>query len=127
MTRPSIDCPFCRPDQDRVIEETALTRTIRDGFPVSPGHTLITTIRHVTGFFELTEDERAALTSGLWRARDLILQEHTPDGFNVGVNIGEAAGQTVPHVHVHLIPRYSGDVPNPRGGVRAVIPDKAGY
>lgn len=85
------------------------------------------TRRHVADFFETTDDERQALLTLLQQAKDLLQREHEPDGFNVGVNVGEAAGQTIPHVHIHLIPRYRGDTPHPRGGVRGVIPDKQSY
>lgn len=120
-------CPFCRPRPERILEETSLTRTLIDGYPVSPGHTLVTTTRHVADLFQVSEAEREALWDALARARDRLISERSPDGFNVGVNVGEAAGQTVMHVHVHVIPRYKGDVSNPRGGVRGVIPGKAAY
>ena len=81
----------------------------------------------MAGWFDATADERAALVRGIDVARAAILERHEPDGFNIGVNVGEAAGQTVFHLHVHLIPRYAGDVPDPRGGVRRLIPDKARY
>ena len=118
------DCPFCEVDPARLIEQSSLTRTIADGFPVSPGHLLVTPRRHVSDFFALTSEERTAIMEALSRARHSIAHA---DGFNVGINNGQAAGQTVMHVHVHLIPRYRGDVADPRGGVRWVIPDKAAY
>jgi len=120
-------CPFCGLEPERILEETPLVRTILDAYPVSPGHTLVITRRHVPDLFEVTVAEREAIWEAVWRARDRLTAEHTPTGFNVGVNIGAAAGQTVPHVHVHLIPRYSGDVADPRGGVRGVIKGKARY
>ena len=95
-----------------------------DGYPVSPGHVLITTRRHVEDFFDTTAEERVAIMEALCRARNVLANA---DGFNIGVNVGQAGGQTVAHVHVHLIPRYRGDVPDPRGGVRWVLPQKAGY
>jgi len=118
------DCAFCNADPLRIVEDAPLTRIITDGCPVSPGHLLITPRRHVADLFDLTPDERSALMEALWRARERI--EHA-DGFNIGVNNGSAAGQTVMHVHMHLIPRYLGDVADPRGGVRWVLPDKAAY
>jgi len=118
------DCPFCEVEPARLIEESPLTRTIKDGFPVSRGHLLVTPRRHVSDFFDLTSEERIAVMEALSRARQRI---DDADGFNVGFNNGQAAGQTVMHVHVHLIPRYRGDVPDPRGGVRWVIPRKAAY
>ena len=100
---------------------------IRDGFPVSPGHTLIIPRRHVASFFDLTDAERADLLSLLTAARDDLERQSRPAGYNIGINDGAAAGQTVPHVHMHLIPRYEGDRDDPRGGVRWVLPDKAAY
>ncbi|PXV59698.1 Diadenosine tetraphosphate (Ap4A) hydrolase [Dyella jiangningensis] len=99
----------------------------RDINPVASGHLLIITRRHVADFFEATATERASLMALLLEAKAWLAREYAPDGFNVGVNIGLASGQTIPHVHVHLIPRYLGDTPNPRGGVRGVIPDKQTY
>jgi diadenosine tetraphosphate (Ap4A) HIT family hydrolase len=100
---------------------------IRDGYPVSPGHSLVIPKRHVGSFFEVTAAERAALLALLDKAKDLVEQAHKPAGYNIGINDGAAAGQTVPHLHIHLIPRYTGDQADPRGGVRWVIPDKADY
>jgi diadenosine tetraphosphate (Ap4A) HIT family hydrolase len=104
-----------------------LAVAFRDGFPVSPGHTLVIPRRHVASFFDTTEAERAALLALLDAAKAGIDEEFHPDAYNVGINDGPAAGQTVPHVHLHLIPRFSGDKEDPRGGVRWIIPDKARY
>lgn len=120
-------CPFCHPDPERVFLKTELVIGLWDKYPVSPGHALLVPRRHVTGWFEATEEERQALTAALDLARDRILEQHRPDGFNIGINSGEAAGQTVFHLHVHLIPRYRGDQDDPRGGIRNVFPDKARY
>lgn len=120
-------CPFCRPAADRVFHEDDLVVTLWDGFPVSPGHALIVPRRHVADWFDATRDERIALLDALDVARAAVLEEHAPDGWNVGVNVGRAGGQTVFHLHVHLIPRYDGDVADPRGGVRHVLPDKVAY
>ena len=98
-----------------------------DGFPVSPGHALLVPRRHVATWFDTTDSERAELLAGIEHARQAIERQHAPAGFNVGMNLGEAAGQTVPHLHVHVIPRYKGDVEDPRGGVRWVVPTKAAY
>jgi diadenosine tetraphosphate (Ap4A) HIT family hydrolase len=100
---------------------------IRDGFPISPGHTLIIPRRHIGSFFELEESERASLLALLDQAKEELEGIFQPDGFNIGINDGAAAGQTVPHLHIHLIPRYLGDRPDPRGGVRWIIPEKADY
>ena len=96
-------------------------------YPVSDGHLLVVTTRHVADWFEASEEEQRAVLRALDRGRQIILERHAADGFNVGVNIGEAAGQTIPHLHVHLIPRFDGDVPDPRGGVRHVIPSRGNY
>lgn len=120
-------CPFCALPHHRIIGENKFSVLIRDGFPVSTGHSLVIPKRHVRSFFELTTEERTAMFSLLDEARSAAAQEFEPDGFNIGINDGPAAGQTVPHLHIHLIPRYEGDLPDPRGGVRWVIPSKADY
>jgi len=120
-------CPFCSLPAERFVLESAYAVVIRDAFPVSPGHTLIIPRRHVASFFEVTEAERAELMSLLAAARDDLDREFRPAGYNIGINDGAAAGQTVPHLHVHLIPRFAGDREDPRGGVRWVLPDKAVY
>jgi diadenosine tetraphosphate (Ap4A) HIT family hydrolase len=100
---------------------------VRDGFPISTGHTLLIPKRHIGSFFELTADERHSLLVLLDTAKEVLDAELRPDGFNIGINDGPAAGQTVPHLHIHLIPRYQGDLADPRGGVRWIIPEKADY
>jgi diadenosine tetraphosphate (Ap4A) HIT family hydrolase len=120
-------CPFCNLETDRIISESDYTVTIRDGFPVSEGHTLIIPKRHVQSFFELQAIERAAVLQAMDEAKEALDRELSPDGYNIGINDGEAAGQTVMHLHVHLIPRYKGDTEDPRGGVRWIFPEKAKY
>ena len=120
-------CPFCRNFESRLAFEDRLLLGLWDKFPVSPGHLLIVPRRHVAGWFEATDAERAALTQALETARTVIEEEHAPDGYNIGMNLGESAGQTVFHLHIHVIPRYKGDCNDPRGGVRLVMPDKAAY
>lgn len=120
-------CLFCSLSIERVIQRSEFAVVIRDGFPVSPGHTLIVPKRHVASFFDVTDAERTDLMSLLATARDDLDREFHPAGYNIGVNDGAAAGQTVPHLHIHLIPRYEGDRVDPRGGVRWVLPDKAAY
>lgn len=120
-------CPFCQLPPERIAGGNALGVIVRDAFPVSPGHTLIIPRRHVGSFFEATPDERSALLVLLDEARNELDRLHRPQGYNVGINDGPAAGQTVPHLHIHLIPRYEGDLDDPRGGVRWVIPEKARY
>ena len=121
------DCPFCNPDPDQVFLETDEVIGLWDRYPVSPGHALLIPRRHVADWFDATAEEQHALTQALTTARSTIREKHQPDGFNIGINAGKAAGQTIFHLHVHLIPRYKGDHEDPRGGVRHVIPDKARY
>ncbi len=120
-------CPFCLVPEDRITQDVEHAFVIRDGFPVSPGHTLIIPRRHVASFFQITDAECADLMSLLAAARTDLDREFRPAGYNIGINDGTAAGQTVPHLHIHLIPRYTGDADDPRGGVRWVLPDKAAY
>ncbi|WP_296942474.1 HIT family protein [uncultured Massilia sp.] len=120
-------CVFCALSAARIIDSNALAIAIRDGFPVSPGHTLIIPRRHVGSFFAITDEERAAMLALLDRAKHALDEEAAPDAYNIGINDGAAAGQTVAHLHMHLIPRYAGDLPDPRGGVRWIIPGKADY
>jgi superfamily II DNA or RNA helicase/diadenosine tetraphosphate (Ap4A) HIT family hydrolase len=120
-------CPFCKPDLERCFHSSKFVIAIWDGFPVSPGHTLLITRRHIPSWFEATHDEQAELLQSIEIARRTIEKHHAPDGYNIGINCGSPAGQTIPHLHVHLIPRYTGDVTDPRGGVRHVIPAKANY
>ncbi len=98
-----------------------------DAFPVTPGHTLVVPRKHVRSFYDLTDREPEALRSLVRSVRAKLLDQHRPDGFNIGINEGEAAGQTVAHAHVHVIPRYQDDVADPRGGIRWVIPERAPY
>lgn len=121
-------CPFCSVDSKReIIASSTLSIAFFDGFPVSPGHTLIIPKRHVASFFDLSKEERQDLFNLAEVVRRIVEEKFHPDGYNIGINVGEAAGQSIFHVHLHLIPRYQGDVPNPRGGVRGVIPSKQNY
>jgi diadenosine tetraphosphate (Ap4A) HIT family hydrolase len=120
-------CPFCAPAEGRIVCAFNAALVLWDGFPISPGHTLIVPRRHVGSFFALDAREQAAMLEALNWARDELTRLHRPDAFNIGLNDGPAAGQTVPHCHLHLIPRYAGDVAEPRGGVRWIIPGKAKY
>lgn len=112
---------------DKHIGQTEHFFLIRDGFPVSPGHTLIISKELRKDYFELTQLEKIDLDNAILLAKSLIEAESTPDGYNIGMNCGETAGQTVFHFHCHLIPRFEGDMRNPRGGVRHVIPGKGSY
>jgi diadenosine tetraphosphate (Ap4A) HIT family hydrolase len=120
-------CPFCNLEKSRVILDNDHAIAIYDGYPVSPGHSLIVPKRHIVSFFEASKEEQAALFDLLAEMRQLLQKELKPDGFNIGINDGAAAGQTVMHLHIHLIPRYTGDMPDPRGGVRWIFPEKADY
>ena len=121
-------CPFCAPDSSRVFLKLRHAFALWDGFPVTDGHALIVPYRHVPSWFDASDTERAELFSGLDPVSAIIREQHGPiDGFNFGINSGTAAGQTVPHLHLHVIPRRHGDMPDPRGGVRHVIPGKGNY
>jgi len=120
-------CAFCTLPQIRIIDTSSYGLVVRDAFPISPGHTLIIPKRHVGSFFDLEADERAELLALLCQAKVVADKEFSPQGYNIGINDGAAAGQTVPHLHLHMIPRFEGDLPDPRGGVRWVIPEKAKY
>ena len=119
-------CPFCSTNDDGLLKNShAYVR--RDINPVTPGHLLIIPFRHVASYFDTSDQERMALLQLLSASKAWLVQNHAPAGYNIGINVGEVAGQTIPHVHIHLIPRYVGDVDNPRGGVRGVIPAKQSY
>jgi diadenosine tetraphosphate (Ap4A) HIT family hydrolase len=124
MTKP---CPFCTLPPERIIDSNDLALVIRDGYPVTPGHTLVIPKRHIGSWFEITQAEQQALLDLLAKAKAVLETEFMPDGYNIGINDGPTAGQTVPHLHMHLIPRYKGDQEDPRGGVRWIIPEKAKY
>lgn len=140
------DCPFCDPAPSRVFHRGRLVLGLWDGFPVSPGHALLVPVRHVPTWFDASPEELAELAATVEVAREAVLGRiargeladrgessegrpvtRPPDGWNVGVNVGAAGGQTVFHLHVHVVPRWAGDVPDPRGGVRGVIPAKRDY
>jgi superfamily II DNA or RNA helicase/HKD family nuclease/diadenosine tetraphosphate (Ap4A) HIT family hydrolase len=120
-------CPFCKPDQSHVFYEGKLVIALWDSFPVTPGHALLIPKRHIATWFDATSEERMELQAVIEVARDSIYARFKPDGFNLGTNIGEAAGQTIFHLHLHVIPRYQGDVEDPTGGVRNVIPARGNY
>lgn len=114
-------CPFCGISKDQLFYDGPSVVGIWDSHPVSPGHALLIPKRHAPTWFDTTPEERAELIAAIDYARTSIEKTHAPDGYNIGVNIGSAAGQTVFHVHLHVIPRYLGDTPNPRGGIRKVL------
>jgi diadenosine tetraphosphate (Ap4A) HIT family hydrolase len=121
------ECPFCSLGADRILYQDTGCVVVRDGFPLSPGHSLIIPKRHVGSFFDASDEERAALLRALGWAKRQLDEEFSPAAYNIGINDGAAAGQTVPHLHIHLIPRYQGDMDDPRGGVRWIMPERARY
>ena len=122
-----VECPFCEAEEDRVFVRRDGFLCLWDGFPVAEGHALVIPSRHFSNWFDATLDEQVELLEGIELARQEIERRYQPNGYNIGINVGEAAGQTVNHLHIHVIPRYSGDVRDPRGGVRHVIPGKGNY
>ena len=123
----STPCPFCALPEARILLCNDSAIAFRDAYPVTPGHMLVVPARHVPSFFDTTAEERMSMFELLEAAKQQVHLEFGPAGYNIGINDGAAAGQTVGHLHIHLIPRYSGDRSDPRGGVRWVIPDKADY
>jgi len=120
------ECIFCRPQRE-ILCENAHAIAVFDTYPVSPGHSLILPRRHVVTVWDLAEDEYLACYALVRALKPVLEARFRPDGFNVGVNCGEAAGQSVWHAHIHVIPRFAGDTPFPKGGVRHVIPLKGSY
>lgn len=122
------DCIFCNPDNEsELIVESATAYAIYDKYPVNVGHALIIPKKHCSNYFDLSFKEQSACFFILNKVKEIVSLKFSPDGFNIGVNVGEKAGQTINHIHIHLIPRYDGDVENPEGGVRGVIPEKQKY
>jgi diadenosine tetraphosphate (Ap4A) HIT family hydrolase len=123
----AVPSPFSAIPRAHWVHENALAFAVRDRFPVSHGHTLVIPRREIPTWFDATREEQLALLDLVEQARARLDDELSPDGYNVGFNAGIAAGQTVMHLHIHVIPRFDGDVPDPRGGVRHVIPARANY
>jgi len=122
-----MNCIFCEIEKSRIKLENETAYAIFDLFPVSKGHMLIMPKKHIPDYFESEPSDREGLWKLVEECKKFLDEQFKPDGYNIGINCGEAAGQTVMHMHIHLIPRYIGDVENPRGGVRGVIPDKRIY
>ena len=128
MNDSDYDCPFCNPGPGaEIITESKLAFAIYDRYPVNKGHALIIPKRHCADYFDLSASEQSACWDMVATVRDILQNNIAPDGFNIGINIGQAAGQTIFHVHIHLIPRYTGDMADPEGGVRGVIPERKKY
>ena len=124
--RKNTKCIFCQHDSS-ILAQTKLSFACLDSFPVSNGHALVIPKRHVASIWEMTTEEYMDAFDLVRQVKDVIQKRFEPQGINIGVNCGEAAGQSVFHAHIHIIPRYTGDVPSPRGGVRNVIPGKGNY
>jgi len=122
-----MSCLFCEVPESEIIIDHDLCFARWDKFPVSPGHLLVIPRRHYASVFDATDEEFAAMWEVIGQVKQLIDKEYKPDGYNIGVNVGQAGGQSVFHMHMHIIPRYKGDVENPKGGVRGVIPFKQKY
>lgn len=122
------DCFFCQAFENKdYFLENKLAFARFDGFPVSKGHLEVIPKRHIKDWWEATDEERMAIFKLIDEAKKIVDEKYHPDAYNIGMNLGEKAGQSIMHLHVHLIPRYDGDVQNPRGGVRGVIPEKQNY
>ena len=121
------ECPFCQVDPNRVVLSNDVAYSILDAFPVSPGHTLVIPRSHVSSVYDLSPAEQGALWDLTRVAREALRSIPGVDGFNIGLNDGPAAGQTIEHAHIHVIPRRFGDSPDPRGGIRLILPEKARY
>lgn len=120
-------CPFCNIEAKRLWFDSELAMAVWDSYPCAYGHVLVVPRRHVASIFELDDRELLALWELVGEARERLEEKYHNDGFNIGINDGAAAGQTVMHAHVHVIPRRQGDVEDPRGGIRWVIPERAEY
>ncbi|MFB4165608.1 HIT family protein [Alteribacillus sp. JSM 102045] len=122
-----MSCPFCEISPKQLLRENEYAKAFYDLYPVQKGHTLIIPKRHFSSYFEAAEEEVLAIHRLIQEQKKALDKEFAPDGYNIGVNIGEYGGQTVPHLHVHLIPRYNGDIEDPRGGIRKAIPNIVQY
>jgi diadenosine tetraphosphate (Ap4A) HIT family hydrolase len=128
MSNLTEDCLFCNKKKQNILYSTKFIYVVRDSFPVTKYHSLIIPHRHISNFFDLNKDELKDLSDTLKKERQSLLNlDKEISGFNVGVNVGKNAGQSIMHCHIHLIPRRKGDIENPRGGVRGVIPSKQKY
>ncbi|WP_102345909.1 HIT family protein [Bacillus sp. Marseille-P3661] len=122
-----MSCPFCNLRKDQIVLENETALAFYDLYPVQKGHLLIIPKEHIVSYFDASDIEIADIHELIKKGKELIDDEYSPDGYNIGVNIGHYGGQTVPHLHFHLIPRYKGDVEDPRGGIRKAIPNLVEY
>jgi diadenosine tetraphosphate (Ap4A) HIT family hydrolase len=122
-----LNCPFCEIPKNKIIKRNDLSIAVYDKYPVNKGHILIITKRHVIDYFDASEEEKRSLFNLMEKCKKFLDKEYKPDGYNIGLNCGTDAGQTIMHLHLHLIPRYKNDIDDPTGGVRGVIPEKRIY
>jgi diadenosine tetraphosphate (Ap4A) HIT family hydrolase len=122
------NCVFCHPQREcNVLFDRMIWKAVLDEYPVSKGHTLIIPKEHVKTYFDLSDSQKESLHYAIEEVKRILDERFHPQGYNIGINCGEVAGQTIPHCHIHVIPRYEGDVENPRGGVRGCIPSRMDY
>jgi len=121
------DCIFCKISDSEIVLRSKHSLAFYDKFPVNEGHLLIISRRHISNYFELLQKEKSDMWRLVDQASDLLKEKFSPTGFNIGINVNKSAGQTIHHVHIHLIPRFDNDVEDPTGGVRGVIPSKQKY
>lgn len=122
-----MNCPFCNIEEDKIISKNRHAYAIYDKYPVNEGHILIITKNHISDYFSASKEEKAAIFSLMEECKDILDKKYNPDAYNIGLNCGKEAGQTIMHLHLHLIPRYSGDIDDPTGGIRGAIPEKRVY
>jgi diadenosine tetraphosphate (Ap4A) HIT family hydrolase len=122
-----VKCPFCKPFADDIVAKNELCYARWDRSPVSKGHLLLMPYRHTPDFFSLTPEEKLALLDLIEVCKEFIVENFSPDSYNIGMNVSAAAGQTILHCPCHMIPRYLGDKKRPKGGIRGVVPEKRGY
>ncbi|WP_157280060.1 HIT family protein [Orenia marismortui] len=122
-----MECIFCNTEELEIILESQFSFAIFDKYPVNKGHLLIIPKRHFSSFFELSKEEMNDIYDLINQGKEKLDKLYSPDGYNIGVNVGETAGQTIMHLHIHIIPRYKGDIENPRGGIRKLMPNLVPY
>ena len=122
-----MDCPFCNIKQYQIVKENEFAYAIYDKYPVNKGHILVISKKHLRDYFSASKQEKEAVFSLMEECKKILDEKYNPDGYNIGLNCGIEAGQTIMHLHLHLIPRYDGDIDDPTGGVRGVIPEKRVY
>ena len=122
-----MSCPFCNINEDKIIAKNKFSYAIYDKYPVNKGHILIISKKHIRDYFDASTEVREAIFDLMEDCKSLLDNKYNPDGYNIGFNCGKEAGQTIMHFHLHLIPRYEGDIEDPTGGVRGVIPEKRVY